>query len=183
MILSCIVAVADNGVMGRGNSLPWRLSADLKRFKELTTGHTLIMGRKTFESIGRPLPNRTSIVLTRDPGYQQPGAVVVHSLEEALQRCQGEQEVFAIGGAAVFREALPRAQRLYLTRVHADVAGDVRFPEEGLAGWQRIAQTALPADEKNEYATTYEVYARSSAPVQPRGGTPGGRSPRNGDPS
>jgi len=163
MILSCIVAVAENGVIGRGNGLPWRLSADLKRFKELTTGHALIMGRKTFESIGRPLPNRTSIVLTRDRAYQQPGAVVVHSLEEALDRCRGEQEVFAIGGAAVFREALPRAQRLYLTRVHADVAGDVRFPDESLAGWERIEQTPLPADEKNEYATTFEVYVRRPA--------------------
>lgn len=160
MILSCIVAVAENGVIGRGNGLPWRLPADLQRFKELTTGHTLIMGRKTFESIGRPLPDRTSIVLTRDRAYERPGAVVVHSLEEALERCRGEQEVFAIGGAAVFREALPRAQRLYLTRVHADVAGDVRFPDESLEGWERVAQTPLPADERNEYATTYEVYVR-----------------------
>lgn len=163
MILSCIVAVAENGVIGRGNGLPWRLSADLKRFKKLTTGHTLIMGRKTFESIGRPLPDRTSIVLTHDRAYERPGAVVVHSLEEALERCRGEEEVFAIGGAAVFREALPRAQRLYLTRVHADVAGDVRFPDQSLEGWERIAQTALPADEKNEYATTYEVYVRSAS--------------------
>jgi len=162
MILSCIVAMAENGVIGRGNSLPWRLPADLKRFQQLTTGHTLIIGRKTFESIGRPLPNRTSIVLTRDRAYSVPGAVVVHSLDEALQRCRGEQEVFAIGGAAVFRESLPRAQRLYLTRVHADVAGDVRFPEESFEGWKRVEQIPLPADEKNEYATTYEVYVRSS---------------------
>jgi dihydrofolate reductase len=162
MILSCIVAVADNGVMGRGNGLPWRLSADLKRFKGLTTGHTLIMGRKTFESIGRPLPNRTSIVLTRDRGYEPPGAVVVHSLEEALERCRGEQEVFAIGGAAVFREALPRAQRLYFTRVHADVAGDVLFPDTTLEDWERVERTAAPADDKNEFATTFEVYVRRS---------------------
>jgi dihydrofolate reductase len=163
MILSCIAAVSDNGVIGRGDALPWRLSADLKRFKRLTTGHALIMGRKTFESIGRPLPNRTSIVLTRDRAYQRPGAVVVHSLDEALERCRGEKEVFAIGGAALFREALPRAQRLYLTRVHAEVAGDVRFPAESLAGWERLESTELPADENNQYATTYEVYARRSA--------------------
>ncbi len=160
MTLSCIVAVADNGVIGRGNSLPWHLSADLKRFKALTTGHTLIMGRKTFESIDKPLPNRTSIVLSRDAAYQRPGAVVVHSLEEALRRCEGEQEVFAIGGEAVFREALPLARRLYLTRVHAAVAGDVRFPAENLENWERIERIELPADEKNEYATTYEVYER-----------------------
>lgn len=162
MTLSCIVAVAENGVIGRGSSLPWRLSADLRRFKRLTTGHTLIMGRKTFESIGRPLPDRTSLVLTRDSTYERPGVVVVHSLEEALERCRSEQEVFVIGGAAVFREALPRAQRLYLTRVHADVRGDVRFPEEGLQGWTQVEQTQVPADEKNEYPTTYEVYVRST---------------------
>jgi dihydrofolate reductase len=160
MILSCIAAVADNGVIGRGNGLPWRLSADLKRFKQLTTGHTLIMGRKTFESIGKPLPNRTSIVLTRDRGYRAPGAIVVHDLNEALERCKGEQEVFVIGGAAVFREALPRVTRLYLTRVHADIEGDVHFPEVNLEAWERLEQVSLPADEKNNYPTTYEVYVR-----------------------
>jgi dihydrofolate reductase len=162
MILSCIVAMAENGVIGRGNTLPWRLSADLKRFKQLTTGHTLIMGRKTFESIGRLLPDRTSIVLTHDRAYAPAGAIVVHSLEEALERCGGEQEIFAIGGAALFREALPRAQRLYLTRVHADVAGDVHFPDRSLRDWEIIEQTPLPADDKNQYPTTFEVYVRRS---------------------
>ena len=162
MILSCIAAVAENGVIGRDNGLPWRLSADLKRFKALTTGHTILMGRRTFESIGKPLPNRTSIVLTRDRGYRPVGAAVAHSLEEALERCAGEPEVFVIGGAAVFHEALPRAQRLYLTRVHAAVAGDVRFPDVNLEDWERLEQKPLPAGEKNDYATTYEVYSRKS---------------------
>jgi dihydrofolate reductase len=163
MILSCIAAVADNGVIGRNNGLPWRLSADLRRFKKLTTGHWTIMGRKTFESMGGPLPNRTAIVMTRDTGYERPGAIVVNSLDEALERCRGQQEVFVLGGEAVFREALPRSQKLYLTRVHAVVEGDARFPAMDFKEWERVEQAALPADEKNDYPTTYEVYVRKSA--------------------
>jgi dihydrofolate reductase len=161
MILSCIAAVAENSVIGRDNDLPWRLSADMKRFKKLTSGRTMIMGRRTFESMDKPLPNRRSIVLTRDRAYRPSGAVVVHSLQEALELSGGEQEVFVIGGAGVFREALPLAQRFYLTRVHADVEGDVRFPEVNFEDWERIEQIRLPADEKNDYATTYEVYVRN----------------------
>jgi dihydrofolate reductase len=162
MILSCIAAVADNGVIGRDNNLPWRLSADLQRFKKLTTGHWLIMGRKTFESMGRPLPNRTSVVLTRDRGYQKPGAIVANNLDEALRLCSGQEEVFVLGGAEVFREALPLAHKLYLTRVHAEVEGDVRFPALDLEQWNRVEQVSLPAGEKNEYPTTYEVYVRKT---------------------
>jgi dihydrofolate reductase len=160
MILSCIAAVADNGVIGRDNSLPWRLSADLQRFKRLTTGHWLIMGRKTFESMGKPLPNRTSVVLTRDRGYQRPGAIVVNHLDEALRLSSDQEEVFVLGGAAVFREALPRAQKLYLTRVHAEVEGDVKFPALDLEEWNQVERESLPADEKNDYPTTYQVYVR-----------------------
>jgi dihydrofolate reductase len=160
MILSCIAAVADNGVIGRDNNLPWRLSADLQRFKKLTTGHWLIMGRKTFESMGKPLPNRTSVVLTRDRGYQSPGAIVVNHLDEALRLSSDQEEVFVLGGAAVFREALPRAQKLYLTRVHAEVEGDVKFPALDLEEWNQVERESLPADEKNDYPTTYQVYVR-----------------------
>ena len=160
MILSCIAAVADNGVIGRDNNLPWRLSADLQRFKKLTTGHWLIMGRKTFESMGKPLPNRTSVVLTRDRGYQRPGAIVVNHLDEALRLSSDQEEVFVLGGAAVFREALPRAQKLYLTRVHAEVEGDVKFPALDLEEWNQVERESLPADEKNDYPTTYQVYVR-----------------------
>lgn len=162
MTLSCIAAVADNGIIGRDNDLPWRLSADLKRFQQLTTGHWIIMGRKTFESMGRPLPNRTSVVLTRDRGYHAPGAIVVHDLEQALERCAGQHEVFVLGGEAVFREALPRSDKLYLTRVHAAVEGDVRFPAVDFANWHRVERIAVPADENNEYPTTYEVYVRKA---------------------
>lgn len=163
MTLSCIAAVADNGVIGRDNDLPWRLSADLQRFKKLTTGHWIIMGRKTFESMGRPLPNRVSVVLTRDRDYEAHGAIVVHDIEEALERCAGQDEVFVLGGEAVFREAVPRSQRLYLTRVHAEVEGDVRFPAVDFGEWDRVEQVEVPADEKNDYPTTYEVYVRKLA--------------------
>src|SRR2546426_554256 len=115
MSLSLIAAVSENGVIGRGGGLPWRLPADLKRFKALTLGHTIVMGRRTFESIGRILPGRASVVITRNSAYRAPGATVVGSLEEALRRAAPEEETFVIGGEEVFRLALPRAGRLYLT--------------------------------------------------------------------
>lgn len=160
MTLSCIVAVSENGVIGRKNGLPWKLSADLRRFKQLTTGHAIIMGRKTFDSIGRPLPNRTSIVMTRDLGYESPGVVVVHSFDQAVAACEDQQEAFVIGGEAVFREALPRSQRLYLTRVHKNVEGDAYFPEAELAGWKLLQQERHPEGDKNDYPFTFCVYER-----------------------
>ena len=167
MILSCIAAVAENGVIGKGNEIPWRLSEDLKRFKKLTVGHAIIMGRKTFESIGRPLPHRTSIVITRNVGFQAPGAVVVHSLDEAIrhakrtrQLAEGPPEAFVIGGEAIFREALPSCARLYLTRVHAEADGDVRFPEIDSAHWESLSEESRPADAKNDHAATFTVYER-----------------------
>ena len=167
MILSCIAAVAENGVIGKDNELPWRLSEDLKRFKKLTVGHAVIMGRKTFESIGRPLPNRTSIVITRGAEYEAAGAVVVHSIEEAIrqarrteQTAEGAREAFVIGGEAIFREALPWCARLYLTRVHTEAAGDVRFPEVDQAQWRPLHEESRPADEKNDHPTTFVVYER-----------------------
>ena len=160
MTLSCIVAVSENGVIGRKNELPWKLSADLRRFKQLTTGHAIIMGRKTFDSIGRPLPNRTSIVMTRDLGYESPGVVVVHSFDQAVAACQDQQEAFVIGGEAVFREALPQARRLYLTRVHKNVEGDAYFPEAEFAGWKLLQQERHSEDDKNDYPFTFCVYER-----------------------
>ena len=167
MILSCIAAVAENGVIGKDNELPWRLSQDLKRFKKLTVGHVIIMGRKTFESIGRPLPNRVSIVVTRDAEYEAPGAVVVHSVEQAIEQArrteqatEGEPEAFVIGGEAIFREALPLCSRLYLTRVHAEAPGNVRFPELDWTRWRAADEESRPADEKNDHATTFVVCER-----------------------
>ena len=132
MTLSLIVAMTEAGVIGRDNQLPWHIPEDLKRFKALTTGHPILMGRKTFESIGRPLPGRTNIVVTRNPDWRAEGALAVPGFEEAIQaasRAPGGEEIFAIGGAAIFREAWPRAERLYLTLIHADVPGDTYFPE------------------------------------------------------
>ena len=160
MTLSCIVAVSENGVIGRGNGLPWKLSADLRRFKQLTTGHAVIMGRKTFESIGGPLPHRTSVVMTRNQDYAPPGVTVVHSFVQAIVACKDHQEAFVIGGEAVFREALPRTERLYLTRVHADVAGDAHFPETDLADWTLVQLEHHAADERNDHEFSFCLYER-----------------------
>jgi dihydrofolate reductase len=162
MQISLIVAVSDNGVIGRRGQLPWRLSSDLQRFKSLTMGHAVLMGRKTFESIGRPLPGRRMIVVTRQENYRAKGAEVVYSLKEGYRRAaeQGETEVFVIGGAEIFREALPHAAQLYLTRVHATIDGDAFFPPLDLKEWQLVSSEPHAADAKNGYATTFEVYER-----------------------
>jgi len=160
MTLSCIVAVSENGVIGRDNDLPWHLPADLNRFKSLTMGHPIVMGRKTYDSIGRPLPGRRSVVLTRSGEYAPEGVTVVGSLEEALDACEGESEVFVIGGASLFSEALPRADRLYLTRVHADVEGDTFFPPVDFDRWLLADRVDHPADEKNEFSCSFERWDR-----------------------
>jgi dihydrofolate reductase len=154
MLVSIVVAVAANGVIGRDGGLPWRLPADLAFFKRVTMGHHLVMGRKTWESIGRPLPGRTLVVLTRDPQLEIPGVQVVHALPDALAlaRAAGDSEACVIGGADVFARALPLADRLYLTRVHADVEGDVRFPVFDAQGWVEVAREEHAADERHAYA-------------------------------
>ena len=163
MMISLIAAVADNGVIGRDGGLPWRLAADLKRFKQLTMGKCLVMGRKTYESVGRPLPGRTSIVVTRDPGWRAvPGVLVAHSLEEALGLAAGE-EVFLAGGESLYEEGLTRADRLYLTHVHAEVEGDTRFPEVDFDRWKVVREEHHEADGKNAFAQTFRVYERSGA--------------------
>ena len=128
MIVSLIVAMSENRVIGREGGIPWDLPADRRRFRELTTGHTLVMGRRTFESIGRPLPGRRTIVLSRTPGFTAPGCEVAPSLAAALALCAGEEELFVCGGAGVYREAMALADRIYLTLVHREVAGDTFFP-------------------------------------------------------
>jgi dihydrofolate reductase len=129
MIISIIAAMAENRIIGHEGAIPWDLPGDRRRFREITWGHPVIMGRKTFESIGHPLPGRRNIVLTRQEGYRAEGCLVVSGLEEALAACAGSGEVFICGGGALYREALPRAQRIYLTVVHLEGEGDVRFPE------------------------------------------------------
>jgi dihydrofolate reductase len=160
--ISLIVAVAENDVIGRRGELPWRLSADLRRFKELTMGHAIIMGRKTFESIGRPLPGRRMIVVTRQADYRAEGADVVGGLEEAYRAAgsRGESEAFVIGGAEVFAQAKPQAERVYLTRVHATVDGDAFFPPLDSNQWRLVSSEPHAADAKNEYSYTFEIYER-----------------------
>jgi dihydrofolate reductase len=138
-MISAIVAMATNRCIGRDNTLPWRLPADLKRFKQLTMGHTLVMGRKTYESIGRPLPGRTTVVVTRQRDYAPEGVQVAHSLEQALELARGD-EVFIAGGADLYRQAMAHVRRLYLTRIGRDYEGDTFFPEVDLSGWRLVAE-------------------------------------------
>lgn len=163
--IALIVAAADNNVIGRNNALPWDLPADLAHFKRLTMGKPILMGRKTFESIGRPLPGRTNIVISRDTAYASEGVMVVHSLDEALARAEdialieGANELMVIGGAEIYRLALPMASRLYITRVHAQVDGDAWLPEIDWADWQESSSDTYPADGSRP-AHTFFAYTR-----------------------
>ena len=138
--VSLIVAMAKNRVIGANNTLPWHLPADLKHFKSLTMGHHIVMGRKTYESIGKPLPGRTSVVVTRNADYAPPGVVAANSLRAALSVCGGDTEIFVIGGAEIFSQALEFAGSLYITEIKRDVAGDVSFPEFDKTEWQEISR-------------------------------------------
>lgn len=159
MILSLIVAAAENNVIGKDNKLPWHLPDDLKRFRQLTKGKTVIMGRKTFESIGRPLPERQNIVVSGTIEKVPAGIVLVRSLDEALRRAGGE-EVFVIGGAGLFKEASTKADRLYLTRVHAMIEGDVYFPAIDVSSWHVQSSVEHPADAIHTYPFTFIDYTR-----------------------
>ena len=135
-----IAAIAANRVIGRNNALPWRLPADLKRFKALTMGHPVVMGRKTYASIGRPLLGRRNLVVTRNRGYSAPGCEIVHSLDAAITACHGAQEIFIIGGAELYRESLPLAHRLEFTEIHAEFEGDASFPQFPPEQWREAAR-------------------------------------------
>jgi dihydrofolate reductase len=149
--IALIAAMAENRVIGRENRLPWRLSADLRRFKSLTMGKPVIMGRKTYESIGKPLPGRSNIVVTRDRDYRAQGCRVVHSLEQALEAAAGHEEVMVIGGAQLYRQTLDRAERMYLTLVKTELDGDTLFPQIEMRHWRELESESHRADEKNEY--------------------------------
>lgn len=138
MIISLIAAVGRNGVIGTDNKLPWKLSADLKRFRAITSGKPVIMGRKTFESIGKPLPNRTNIIITRDENYKAEGCVVVNSANGALDAAKGSEEIMVIGGEQIFRIFLSQANRMYLTLIEKDFEGDAYFPEYNKNEWKEI---------------------------------------------
>jgi dihydrofolate reductase len=145
--------------IGIDGHLPWHLSADLRRFKSITLGHHLIMGRKTYESIGGSLPGRISIVITRNPDFQVEGGIRAHSFQDAIRIAQnnGETEVFVIGGGEVFSQALPFAHRVYLTLIHTIVHADVYFPEYDQSVWKIIESTGIPADSNNDYPSTYMI--------------------------
>ncbi len=164
MILSIIVAASDNNVIGHGNTLLWKLPADMKRMKDLTMGHPLIMGRKTHESVGRALPGRRNIVITRQQ-KEFPGCEVVASLEEALAAVKDDPsgEAFIFGGGDVYRQALPMTDRIHMTRVHGTFEGDTTFPALTPDEWELASSDDHPADDRNEYAFTFEVWQRKRA--------------------
>jgi dihydrofolate reductase len=160
--ISLIVAAAQNGVIGRDNQLIWRLPDDLKQFKRLTTGHPIIMGRKTFDSIGKPLPNRTSIVITRSKEWCMEGVLVVNSIEEAVEVAQktDTEEVFVIGGAEIYRLTLPIADKIYLTEVRADFEGDAYFTIPDIEYWQEESRLHHTSDEKHAIAFDFVELVR-----------------------
>jgi len=157
MKLSVIVAIAENNVIGKGDELPWRLSADLKRFKSITMGHPMIMGRKTHESIGKLLPGRLSIIVSHNKDYSIEGAIVVNSIEEAIAVAQqhDQEEAFVIGGAAIIKEGLKYCNKIYLTKVLAPVEGDVYLELILSKEWKTVNEESLIADDKNEYSVTF----------------------------
>ena len=160
--VAIIAALARNRVIGRGNRLPWHLPDDLRHFKRLTLGHPIVMGRRTWESLPGLLPDRTHVVVTRDPGYRAAGAVVVHSLDAALAAAGGD-EAFVVGGAELYALALPRAARLYLTLVDAEVEGDAFFPPIDPAQWREVAREPHAADERHGYPFAFVTMERAAS--------------------
>jgi dihydrofolate reductase len=165
MVVSLIVAVSANGVIGRDGDLPWYLPADLRHFKRTTMGHHLIIGRRTWEEVGKPLPGRTMVVVTRSRRFDPEGAHVVHSVEGAIDvaAATGDDEPFIGGGAQIYRLALGRdlVDRIYLTRIHAEVEGDTRFPDIDFDDWNLLTEEHHEADEKNKFPYSFLVYERS----------------------
>ena len=158
--VTLVVAAADNGVIGAGGAMPWHLPDDLKYFKAVTLGHPVLMGRRTFEAIGRPLPGRRNLVMTRGGAPPPAGAEAVGSLDEALARCAGAAELFVIGGGEIYRLALPRAARVHLTRVHASPAGDAWFPELDPGEWRELTRSEHPPDARHAHAMTFLLLER-----------------------
>ena len=160
-MISLIVAASTNNVIGAKGDLPWRLSADLKRFKALTMGKPIVMGRKTYESIGRPLPGRQNIVITRQDNYAPEGCTVVQSVDAAIAAANAP-EIMIIGGGHIYEAFMPMAERIYLTRVDADIDGDTYFPEISGDQWQEVARQEQAADADNDYDVVFMEYARIS---------------------
>ena len=162
MILSLLLAADENNVIGKDNQLPWHLPNDLKYFKNQTWAMPILMGRKTFESIGKPLQGRKSIVITRSTEWKYDGVEVVHSVEEAIEKAKefGVKEIFVIGGAEIFHTAFDQANRIYLTRIHHRFDGDAYFPEVSDKDWNLVQSRFCAADEKNKYNHTFQVWER-----------------------
>jgi dihydrofolate reductase len=160
VVISIIAAISTNNVIGRDGDLPWRMPTDLKRFKRLTMGHHLVVGRKTWNEVGRPLPGRIMVVITRDPGFVAEGATVVHSLDEALEVARDDAEIFIAGGGEIYRQALAVADRMYLTRIHAIIEGDTRFPDFDESAWILVEREDHLADESNPYPFSFLTYQK-----------------------
>jgi len=158
MIISIISAMDENRLIGKDNGLPWKLPADLQFFKKVTMSKPIIMGRKTYESIGRPLPGRTNVVITRDESFAAEGCEVVFSLEDALSRVKNADEVMVIGGANIYQQFMPQADRLYLTRVKGEFVGDAWFPEIDFNNWELVEKEEHEADEKNEADYSFQIF-------------------------
>jgi len=164
MKLSAVVAVSENGVIGRDNALPWHMPTDLAYFKRVTMGKPILMGRRTWDSIGKPLPGRRNIVMTRG-AFSAPGVDTVHSLDEAQALVAGEPEMMIIGGAEVFRLAMPRMTHIHLTRVHCHIDGDVFMPEIAPGEWRELSREEHPADARNACALTFTLLERVAEPA------------------
>lgn len=162
MNISIVVAMTSNSLIGRDGDLPWHLSADLQHFKSVTMGKPVVMGRLTYESIGRPLPGRENIVLTRDSDYKADGCTIIHDLEQIKSKCSDTEEIMIIGGAQLYTETLALASKLYITEVHAELHGDTFFPEFDRKQWQEIERLPFKADEKNDFDYSFVVLERRS---------------------
>lgn len=160
MNLTIIAAMAKGRVIGKDNDLIWHLPDDLKHFKNLTKGHHVIMGRKTFESMGRPLPARTNIVITRQKDYKADGCILVHTLEEAIQKAEGDAQPFIIGGGEIYKQALKYAQTMELTEVNGEFEGDTTFPKFDEAQWKEMERSSHPVDEKHQYSFDFIRYQK-----------------------
>lgn len=160
-MISFIWAMDENGVMGKDNALPWRIPEDLKFFKETTMGHPIVMGRKTYESIGKPLPGRENIVITRDRSYKAAGCTVLHSFEELLARAESEEELFITGGAEIFKQMMPYADKLYVTVIYHTFSGDTFFPETiQWEEWKLVSEKQGERNEKNPYEYYFRIYEK-----------------------
>lgn len=162
-MLTIIAAVSENNALGKNNDLVWHLPDDFKRFKKLTTGHHIIMGRKTFESFPKPLPNRKHIIITRQSDYEKKDCIVVHNIQDALAFSRKDEQAFIIGGGEIYRVSLPYVKKIELTRVHHKFEADTFFPEIDMSQWKLVNEEHHEADEKHKYAFTYLTYHRKNA--------------------